>query len=373
MPKSSATKEARGWLSTGRAPESRSLEVALSLALLSGEVPLIPAVFEGREIKRDVLMALVLEAEARSMFKLVELLKDHVADKETRKVAKKVLFRARQRGLLEKKPEPLRVGVKLATAQDAPPSFCSSFDGTGTQVAVWGGVDERDGSFALLGILSVTRGLESVSYIARPSLTRMRTLCDDLRGRFRGEVAKVDESLASGRLRWGFEIAAAAEAFIDGDTGLCRRLLRDVSPVDATNIDVPECPDTDLVDGPRLLEHRCFESWLVEDVFTIRKKSEDALLDIEFDGDETDERVHNAIRDAVSGHFAPEYRRSLADRLLLTVPILRVVQPDLIATVAATARSFADADTDALTIPFLRAALGKAVDPADLVGRIGEK
>ena len=58
MPDSKPTQTARGWLQTGQAPKDRVTEVARASALLSGQIPPIPAALQPA-LQPDVEMALL--------------------------------------------------------------------------------------------------------------------------------------------------------------------------------------------------------------------------------------------------------------------------------------------------------------------------
>lgn len=262
MPKSAATKAALQWLQTGKAPNDRSLEVALCMALLSGEVPLSPAVFTGREIGRDVLLATIVAADDSQMWGLVQLLRDHGTDKTCKKLAKKVLFRAQQRGQIKPEESPDRSAVDLSARADPPPSYCTSFDRSGAQVVLFGGATDLDGAFGLVGVVNLRKGLETVSFFARPSRKRMRQLAQDLSRRFGGLVVEVEMEFAAGRLSQALAIADQRRAPIDGDIGVGRRLLAGIAPAEGklTQIDaaISAAEPTEFSD---LVQLDCMVQW----------------------------------------------------------------------------------------------------------------
>lgn len=365
MPKSPATKQAREWLATGQAPADRSMEVALALALLSGEVPLSPAVLAGRDIGADVLMSALLDAEARAMWSLVAFLRDQTTDRACVKQARKILFRARQKGLYEEAAEQPRTGVDLSARDEAPPSYCTSFDRTGTQVVLHGGCSSEHGAHSLVGIVSQARGLESVTLISRPSRTRQRTLADDLARRFDGVVVEVPAPFAAGRLRWGLSRATDLDALIDGDAATARRLLSDVQPV--AEVDTALDPDDEarLVDlaasSDTLVGQRFFDGWLSAE----RRRLGDSVdHDPRLVGDGDEPATHDRdrlMREAIGEHFPAEVRVDLAVRMEITAFLLaKDGKRPLALTSIATARLLRDGAHHPADIPFLRASLEQA-------------
>lgn len=371
MPKSKTTQAALRWINARQAPAERALEVAFCTALLSEKVPLQPVVLNDREVGSDVLLATVLAAEEEQNWPLVELIRDHGTDKKSAKLAKKVLFRAEQRGHIQREKEPERRSVDLSSRAEAPPSYCTSFDRSGGQVVLYGGVTEADGAFGLIGIVNPAHGVESLSFVSRPSRKRMRQLAEDIARRFGGMVVEVDAATASGRLTHGLNTADEVGRSIDGDAGIARRLLQDTTPHDGIGeIQPPPENAEDLVKkSGSLAELPCFADWFSADRTATLQAAYAKLVPVE---DESDEdrltRATALVQEAVGVTLNAERRASLGIQLRITANLLRADnRADEAATADAVAHALTSDDTDPLAVPFVAAAVDVPACAAQLV------
>ena len=230
MPESKPTQTARGWLQTGQAPKDRVTEVARASALLSGQIQLIAAALVPA-LQPDVEMALLVEADARGMLGLVDLLAEHAAGKAVTKHARKLLFRAKQRGIAVPERVQARAPVSLAARPEPLPSFASTFDADGNQLLMLGGWAPAEGSWCLAGFVHDTDGLHSVYFMPHLSRTAHREIVDKMRGSFHGEVIDVPNDFAASRLRWGTDRRDARQAGWEGDQADARRILADIEPL----------------------------------------------------------------------------------------------------------------------------------------------
>ena len=230
MPDSKPTQTARGWLQTGQAPKDRVTEVARASALLSGQIPVIPAAL-APGLQADVEMALLVEADARGMLGLVDLLAEHAVNKAVTKHARKVLFRAKQRGIAVPERVQARAPVSLAARPEPLPSYASTFDADGNQLLMMGGWAPAEGSWCLAGFVHDTDGLHSVYFMPHLSRTAHREIVDKMRGSFHGEVLEVPGPFAASRLRWGTDRRDARQIGWEGDQADARRILTDVEPL----------------------------------------------------------------------------------------------------------------------------------------------
>ena len=230
MPDSKPTQTARGWLQTGQAPKDRVTEVARASALLSGQIPAIPAAL-APALQSDVEMALLVEADTRGLLGLVDLLAEHAANKSVTKHARKLLFRAKQRGIAVPDRVQTRAPVSLAAKPEPLPSYASTFDADGNQLLMMGGWAAAEGSWCLAGFVHDTDGLHSVYFMPHLSRTAHREIVDKMRGSFHGEVIDVPEAFAASRLRWGTDRRDARQIGWEGDQADARRILADVEPL----------------------------------------------------------------------------------------------------------------------------------------------
>jgi hypothetical protein len=364
MPKSPATRDAAEWLRSGKAPSSRKMEVALAMALLSGEVPLSPALLAGCDIGSDVMLAMVFVAESQKMWELVQLLCDHSTDKKCAKLAKKVLYRAKQRGHLEAKAQPERKAVDLSERAEAPPSFCTSFDRAGAQVILYGGTTDIDGPYGLVGITNPVSGVESMSFVARPSRKRMKQLAEDIARRFGGLVVEVEDHFAAGRLVAGIALADAANTVVDGDVGIGRRLLQgstshdgyDRALIAEANAESAER----LANSADLATKQCFREWFTADQGTVVHAASSAVppLDEPADDAQLAEQVTAAVLQAVDDVVSGDKRALVAQQLQITACLLsRDQQREEALTAAAVGAHLAETQTPASAIPFIAAAM----------------
>ena len=230
MPESKPTQTARGWLQTGQAPKDRVTEVARASAVLSGQIPSIPAAL-APALQADVEMALLVEADSRGLVGLVDLLAEYAANKPVAKHARKLLFRAKQRGASVPERAQTRAPVSLAARAEPLPSFASTFDVDGNQLLMMGGWTPAEGSWCLAGFVHDSEGLHSVYFMPHLSRTAHREIVDKMRGSFHGEVVEVPEAFAASRLRWGTDRRDARQIGWEGDQADARRILADVEPL----------------------------------------------------------------------------------------------------------------------------------------------
>ena len=230
MPDSKPTQTARGWLQTGQAPKDRVTEVARASALLSGQIPPIPAALQPT-LQPDVEMALLVEAETRGLLDLVDLLAEFAVAKAVTKHARKLLFRAKQRGLVVPERTQARAPVSLAARPEPLPSYASTFDADGNQLLMLGGWAAAEGSWCLAGFVHDTDGLHSVYFMPHLSRTAHREIVEKMRNSFHGEVIDVPDDFAASRLRWGTDRRDTRHVGWEGDQADARRILADVEPL----------------------------------------------------------------------------------------------------------------------------------------------
>lgn len=227
MPDSKPTQTARTWLQSGQAPKDRVSEVARAIALLTGQVPPVAAALTP-PLQADVEMALLVEADGRGMLGLVDLLAEHAAHKATVKHARKLLFRAKQRGLVVPERVQTRAPVSLAARPEPLPSFASTFDADGNQLLMLGAWTANDGSWCLAGFVHESEGLHSVYFMPHLSRTAHREIVDKMRASFNGEVLEVPNDFVSARLRWGTDRRDERQTGWEGDQADARRILAGV-------------------------------------------------------------------------------------------------------------------------------------------------
>lgn len=373
MPTTPATQTALQWLKTGQAPPQRLTEVVRALALLSGEVAITAERL--KQLGPDVEMALLVEAEARGRLDLVQHLCNEAASKPCAKHAKKVLFRARQRGVVvpEHKVQ-TRAPVSLATQPEPLPSYASSFDGTGGQLLLLGGWAQTEGPYCLMAMVSDTDGLISAWYLADTSRTQQREMLDRLKHQFPGFAVQVPEAFAAGRIRWGLERRDALRQTFEGDQAEVRRVLADVEAVPAVDVELdPEDEariDERIEAAAILVSDPSFATWLnlPRQIATDLQAQAEKQLDADAD-EATVRQKLNELRDvAVDGWLDRPARDRLADRLEMTSWLLVLDNKREQALLAvSTARGLRDAQKPAHTLGFVRAAVERSAPLDGLV------
>ena len=249
MPDSKTTQTARTWLQTGQAPKERAGEVIRAAALLSGQIPAMAAALQP-PLSQDVEMALLLEAEAKGQWSLVDLLSTAAGQKPVAKHAKKLLFRAKQRGVALVDKPVVRQGISLAARPEPLPSHASTFDIDGNQLVMLGGWSTGDGSWCLAGFVHETDGLHSAYFMPHLSRTAHKEILEKMRASFKGSMTEVPDGFAAGRLRWGTDVRDAKSQAWEGDQPETRRILSDAEPL--TEIEFALGPDEEAVLEQRL-------------------------------------------------------------------------------------------------------------------------
>lgn len=372
MPKSKRTKEALTWLESGMAPEKRADAATAALVMLAHDVPLDARLQDvaGVKLGADVEMAVALHAEQAEAIDLLVHLRDKGQNKGTAKLAKKVLFRAKQRGVdVPEDAAPARTAVRLARKPEPLPSLCSSFDRDGGHVVVFGGWDEDNGSWALVGVVHHDRGLDTVAWLPKLSRSRFKQVLDDLTERRGGELSEVEDIFAAGRIKWALEHAEAAGHRIEGDRARARRLLEKSHALPGYTADVPGVGGEALAQSAALVDDPCLEAWLT---------SLDGLLD-DAEGKlrsavaagtlaPTADAVSAALAAHVSAAFDAAARARLAGRLEITAMLLaKLGRAELAASAASVGRVLMRDELDVMTVPLLQAAVARQAPLDDLV------
>lgn len=358
---------ARLWLQSGQAPAARAAEVVRALALLSGQVAVTPAALKPA-FGEDLELALVDEAEARARLDLVAVLVEHAAHKATAKLAKKVLFRAKQRGVAV--PEPAqapRTPVRLAATPDPLPSWATAIEGDGSQLLLLGGWDPSEGAWSLAGVLSETDGLLSAWYLQPSSRTHQRDLFERYNQGRRPCQVQVPEAFVAGRMRWGLDIADGRQRPVEGDHLHARRLLAAVEPVLASDIAI----DLDPEDEQRLEQHLAvsatlnddptFARWLAGSA-QVRGWQEQAKTQLQaLPETERSPATAQVRAEVVTAWLSTERRQALAERLDVLAWLAASAGRKSAALLAVvTAKALRDTGRSALAVP----AVARAVELA---------
>ena len=376
MPNSSDTKQAVQWLETGKAPVERLGDVARALALLSGEVDLDAAMFAD-PFGADIELAMLIVAESKQMYALVKLIRDHGASKAAAKHAKKLIFRARQRGLEIDEPVLAREAVSLAQRPEPLPSYCTSFDSTGMQVLLHGGWSRDDGAYCIVGFVSDRSGLESTSFFAGMSKTRQREVLDGLQQRFNGLAVAVEPEFSAGRLRWALDVSDGLGRRVKGDVGAARRLLGEVDPIAEIelNIDVADEAEVEsrIESGAVLIEEPCYRGWLplgdrpMDDI--LRRVDEAVVSDEALTGDSLAVALGDIKATFVDERIDSQERDRMANRMELTAWLLaRDGRREAALRSVSTARALRDADRTLMELPFVQASID-VLAPTELLVR----
>lgn len=374
MPTTQPTQIALQWLKTGQAPSQRVGEVARALALLSGEVAITPSVFK-TPFGADVEMALLMEAEERGRFDLVQLLSCHATSKSCVKHAKKLLFRAKQRGVTVPEPKiATRTPVNLAAVPEPLPSYASSFDGTGGQLLLLGGWAQTEGPYCLMAMVSDTEGLVSAWYLSDTSRTQQREMLDRLKHQFPGFTVQVPDGFAAGRIRWGLDRRDATGQGFEGDQAEVRRVLAHVEPVPAVDVELdPEDEariEERIAAAGSLLSDQSFSTWLpvTNQLYATLEEKLKPLRDLGQDEDALRDEVELVLHAAVETWLEQPARERLANRLEMTSWLLVIDgrrDPALLAV--STARGLRDPTRPAHTLGFVRAALNRTLPMSRLM------
>ncbi len=374
MPTTQPTQLALQWLKTGQAPAQRVGEVARALALLSGEVAITPSAFK-TPLGPDVEMALLIEADERGRFDIVQLLSSHATSKACAKHAKKLLFRAKQRGVSVPEPKlATRAPVNLATVPEPLPSYASSFDGTGGQLLLLGGWAQTEGPFCLMAMVSDTEGLVSAWYLSDTSRTQQREMLDRLKHQFPGFTVQVPEGFAAGRIRWGLEKRDATGQGFEGDQAEVRRVLAEVEPVPAVDVELdPEDEariEERIAAAGSLLSDQSFSTWLpaTSQLYATLEAKLTPLRALGHDEAALRDEVELVLHAAVETWLDQPARERLADRLEMTSWLLVIDgrrEPALLAV--STARGLRDPTRAAHTLGFVQAALNRTLALPKLV------
>ena len=362
MAKSQGFADAVQWLRSGQAPVERVGDVARALALLSGEVPLTPAVM-ATPLAEDIEYALLSEAIDRDAIDLLLLLRDHGHAKGCAKQAKKSLFRARQRGIHVPERLAPKAAVSLARKPEPLPCFCSSFDSSGGQIIVLGGWSAEDGPNAMVAFLSDRSGLENATWFPGMSRTRQKQVLDDLSSRFTGITVGVGAEFAAGRIRWALDVADRLGRAVDGDVAVLRRLVEAVPPIADIELNLDPADEARIeariAAGASLAEEPCFRRWLPVGDRPIARLYDEIErapwgADAAVTGQELRDRLE-ALRSEVllAGIDAAE-RQRMAIRLELTGWLLaRHGKREAALIAISTARAVRDAERTLGSLPFV--------------------
>ncbi len=371
-----AAAEARSWLQNGQAPVDRVGDVSRALVLLSGEVEPVAAMLEP-PLALDVETALVQEADERGMVALLVLLGDHAGDRSVRKLARKALFRARQRGVDIVERGPGRAPVRLAPAADPLPSWCSSYDDRGGQVIVLGAWTAADGPCCAVALMSDTLGLKVATWVPGISRTRLRHLIDGFKQDRGGLFVEVPPEFAAGRVRWAIDRADADRRPVEGEVAIFRRVLAGVAPIDdfeAALDPEDEARVAERIDcGAQLCDQPAFEGWLSGAGAYWRPLYEqvqvEAVALTELDDAALDARLIELRTNFVSAAFDEANRRRYAERLELTAWLLaRDGQREAALCAISSARGLRDPQVAAGELPFI-AGLAARVRPLEELRR----
>ena len=378
MPTSASTKTARAWLQSGQSPAQRVAETAYALLLLSGEVNVTAQTYKPC-LEADMEMALLLEADAAGRIDLVQLLADHARHKPTAKQAKKLLFRAKQRGVAVPERKPTRPPVDLSAVPEPLPSFASSFDGLGGQLVFLGGWSQTDGPYCVVAMLSDRDGLQSAYYLPDTSRTQQREMLARLQSQFSGFTTQVADAFAAGRIRWALNLRDALGQTFEGDPAEVRRLMVDVEPIqdleialdpeDEAQIDQRMALARELVDEP------CFSAWLQPER-PLQTALEAELAPLRAATlDEADLRARvSTLRDAaIEKSWTEAERIRIAQRLEITASLLASegrIEPAMRAI--ATARGLRDLARPALSLGFVAAAMLRHLSVEQLLRQVTE-
>lgn len=354
MPDSKPTQTARGWLQTGQAPKDRVTEVARASALLSGQIPPIAAALTPA-LQADVEMALLVEADTRGMLGLVDLLAEHAASKPVVKHARKLLFRAKQRGIAVPERVQTRAPVSLAARPEPLPSYASTFDVDGNQLLMMGGWAAAEGSWCLAGFVHESDGLHSVYFMPHLSRTAHREIVDKMRNSFNGEVIEVPDAFSASRLRWGTDRRDARQVGWEGDQADTRRILADVEALGEIEFNLGDEEDVQLTAHLTSTEAICPVSQDLLDGRAFRKAALAALateLRAARENAAAEEALRAAAEKWLGEWFTPERRVNTAGRLEIEAWLRHQMnQREAMLRALAVARLMRDVDQPVLSAP----------------------
>jgi len=377
MPNSPTTLTAQGWLQTARCPQQRVSEVARAIAMLESTEPM-PSTSYAPPFSADLEMALLLEAESRGRIDLVQVLCTEAADKATAKHAKKLLFKAKQRGVVVPERPSARAAVDLSAQPDPLPSYASSFDGGGGQLLFLGGWTPSDGGFCVMATVSDREGLLSAYHLPNTSRTQQRDLLARLKNQFTGFTVEVPAAFAAGRMRWGLDMRDQMALPFEGDVAEVRRLLHDAEPIQA--IDLALDPEDEarieerMADAAPLVQDPCFAAWLTPDAQLVGslsrllvevRRAQDPAVAPDHPG--TEAAVAEARSLAVREWLDEQERVRMAERLEITSWLLVVDgRRELAMRAVSTARGLRDPARAVDSIGFIAAAMDRRLPLAHL-------
>ncbi|HAN32150.1 MAG TPA: hypothetical protein DCQ06_11175, partial [Myxococcales bacterium] len=374
MPKSHKTKTASKWLASGLVPAERSEELIAASVLLASDIPLGARLDDiaAQKMAVDVEMAVVVAADNAGDIDLLVHLRDKGQHKASAKHAKKLLYRAKQRGASIPE-EQTREAVSLSRSPEPLPSLCSSFDRNGGQVVLWGGWSDEDGSWALLGIIHDQRGLESVAWLPRLSRSRLRSVMDDLRERRGGELIEVSESFAVDRFRLALQSAESLQTRIDGDKTRVRRMLEErAEAADEHKEEVNLVDDQTLDACSELLDESLLDGWLttLDDALdrvesTLKSQIEAQTLSID------SKAVTAAAGAALAETFDADGRNRLAAQMQINALLLSQTERGALAGCAATlADALVDQDNPQRASTFFQAVIERLAPVEDFLEQV---
>lgn len=362
MAKSQDAGQALEWLRTGQAPVDRVADVARALAVLSGEIPLTAEML-AEPLGEDIELALVREGTDRDAMDVLLLLRDHARSKVSAKLARKALFRARQRGLDVPDEFSPRAAVSLARKPEPLPCYCSSFDSTGGQIIVLGGWAPADGPNAMVAFLSDRNGVETATWFPGMSRTRQRQVLDDLANRFTGITVEVGADFAAGRICWALAVADRLGRTIEGDVAVLRRLVEKVAPIAELELNLDPADEARVEEriaaSGSLADEPCFRRWL-----PVGDRPMSRLLDAvdrapwlhqtELVDDQLVQHLEQLRADELLAGIDANERHRVAGRLELTGWLLaRHGKREAALIAISTARGFRDPERALATLPFV--------------------
>ena len=377
MRKSNKTKTASEWLTSGLVPEDRVDELVAASVLLAQGIALDARLADVGEqaFGADVEMAMVAAADEIGDVDLLMHIRDNGQHKSCAKQAKKVLYRAKQRGVAVPEQEQTREAVSLSRSPEPLGSWCSSFDRGGGQVVMWGGWSEDHGSWALLAVINDQRGLESVGWLPQLSRNRYRSVIDDLRERRSGELIEVSAAVAIDRVRWALQTAETQQGRIDGDKARVRRMLEETDAsgqsVDAIASDEAAVTATSC---EALLDDGFLEAWLMTldghlDLVESALKASVTSGELTVEGD----AVQQAAVTTLVNSFDADSRGRLAGQLGVNALLIREAgRGEVAACAAAVANALAQEELSEAAKTFFAAVIDRLTPVDDLLRTLSE-
>ena len=250
---------AMNWLRTAKAPKDRAPEVVGAVLLLQGRLPATAENLHRYRLACDVEAALLQIAEADGRWDLVSLIATSASHKANQKSAKKVVFRAKARGIVVPEPSAApRRAVALISAPDPLPSFASATIDDGSMVVALGGWSAEDGPWTLMGVLTPGDTLQLVHFHPQSSVGRVRQTFERALGAQTAH-GEIPEALAAGLLRRGLDESDALRTPIEGDVARARRLLSAAVSLKAMDVALDAADEARL---PELCEQA--ERWATQ-------------------------------------------------------------------------------------------------------------